>query len=137
MLWRRCCAPELMPTRSSPLSFLLALRSSPPAPRVPQRSRMIALGERFEAGVTRVISKHGLPWIVKRLGCRVEYWFAPAAPKNGAEAAAAADADLDRFMHLAALNRGILMTVWPRRACTVDFVELRVSVLLHGLRDAG
>jgi hypothetical protein len=38
--------------------------------------------------------------------CRVEYWFRPVAPRNGAEAAAAIDADLDRYMHTAALNRG-------------------------------
>lgn len=36
---------------------------------------MIRLGERFEAGVAGVIRRYRLPWIVKRLGCRVEYWF--------------------------------------------------------------
>jgi len=152
--------------------------------------RMIALGERFEAGVLGAIRRYQLPWIVKRLGCRVEYWFRrvrvllvgciimrvgvswvvfparlsdtetisinhgshhfplthpanpqplsppanaqpppanpnpspllppththdadrPTPPRNGAEAAAALDADLDRYMHLAALNRGILLT---------------------------
>lgn len=66
--------------------------------------------------MSAVIRKHNLPWIVKRLGCRVEYWFRPAAPKNGSEAAAAIDADLDRFMHLAALNRGILMTPFHNMA---------------------
>ncbi len=34
----------------------------------------------------------------------------PTPPRNGGEAAAAIDPDLDRYMHLAALNRGILMT---------------------------
>ncbi|KAI8466121.1 MAG: pyridoxal phosphate-dependent transferase [Monoraphidium minutum] len=80
------------------------------------RARMIALGERFEAGVATVIADHGLPWIVKRLGCRCEYWFAPEPPRNGGVAAAAADADLDRFMHLAALNRGILLTPFHNMA---------------------
>ena len=37
--------------------------------------RMLELGERFEAGVTEVIRRWELPWIVKRLGGRVEYWF--------------------------------------------------------------
>lgn len=77
---------------------------------------MIALGERFEEGISAVIHEHNLPWIVKRLGCRVEYWFRPTAPTNGAQAAAAIDADLDRFMHLAALNRGILMTPFHNMA---------------------
>jgi glutamate-1-semialdehyde 2,1-aminomutase len=32
--------------------------------------QMIALGERFETGVQRVIDEHALPWHVVRLGCR-------------------------------------------------------------------
>ena len=52
--------------------------------------------------------RHRLPWNVNRLGCRAEYWFRPQAARNGAEAAAAVDPPLDRFMHLWALNRGIL-----------------------------
>lgn len=78
--------------------------------------RMEALAERFEAGVAAAVARRGLPWIVKRLGCRVEYWFSPEAPRNGAQAAAAVDADLDRFMHLAALNRGVMMTPFHNMA---------------------
>lgn len=40
----------------------------------------------------------------------------PVPPRNGSEAAAAADAELDRFMHLAALNRGILLTPFHNMA---------------------
>jgi glutamate-1-semialdehyde 2,1-aminomutase len=78
--------------------------------------RNIALAERFEAGVQAVIDEKKLPWIVKRLGCRTEYWFRPTPPRNGGEAAAAVDFELDRFMHLAALNRGILMTPFHNMA---------------------
>jgi glutamate-1-semialdehyde 2,1-aminomutase len=60
--------------------------------------------------VQAVIDEYGLPWVVKRLGCRTEYWPRPTPPKNGGEAAAAEDPVLDRFLHLFALNRGILMT---------------------------
>jgi glutamate-1-semialdehyde 2,1-aminomutase len=73
-------------------------------------ARMIPLGERFSAGVEGVIGEKRLPWIVKRLGGRSEYWFRDRPPRNGGEAAAAVDPELDRYMHLAALNRGILMT---------------------------
>lgn len=73
-------------------------------------ARTIPLAERFAAGVEDVVAEHRLPWIVKRLGARVEYWFRETAPRNGGEAAAAVDPVLDRYMHLAALNRGILMT---------------------------
>jgi glutamate-1-semialdehyde aminotransferase len=44
--------------------------------------RMIALGERFEAGVAETIERHGLPWHVTRLGCRVEYLFRPDRPRS-------------------------------------------------------
>jgi len=79
-------------------------------------ARTIPLAERFEAGVRSVIEEFELPWIVKRLGCRAEYWFRPTPPRNGAEAADAVDAELDRYMHLAALNRGILMTPFHNMA---------------------
>jgi glutamate-1-semialdehyde 2,1-aminomutase len=76
----------------------------------------IPLAQRFTAGVKSVIAEMELPWIVKRLGCRAEYWFRPSPPRNGGEAAAAADAELERYMHLAALNRGILMTPFHNMA---------------------
>ena len=78
--------------------------------------RMIALGERFEAGVAEAIKRHDLPWHVTRLGCRVEYLFRPERPRNGSEAAAGGDAELDRFIHLYALNRGILLTPFHNMA---------------------
>ena len=76
----------------------------------------IPLAERFQAGVEGVIAEFGLPWIVKRLGCRAEYWFRPTAPRNGGEAAAAGDFELDLFMHLFALNRGIMLAPFHNMA---------------------
>ncbi|HEY9786300.1 MAG TPA: aminotransferase class III-fold pyridoxal phosphate-dependent enzyme, partial [Candidatus Obscuribacterales bacterium] len=76
----------------------------------------IPLAERFTSGVEGVVAEFGLPWIVKRLGCRVEYWFREQPPMNGSEAAAAVDFEMDRYMHLAALNRGILMTPFHNMA---------------------
>ena len=73
-------------------------------------SKAIALQEKFTEGVESVIKEFNLPWIVKRLGSRSEYWFRPTPPRNGGEAHAAVDPELDRYMHLFALNRGILMT---------------------------
>lgn len=75
----------------------------------------IPLAERFAAGVAGVIAEHDLPWHVQRLGCRAEYWFCPP-PRHGADAAAAIDEDLDGFMHLWALNRGILLTPFHNMA---------------------
>lgn len=78
--------------------------------------RMLPLAERFEAGVMAVIREWDLPWIVKRLGGRVEYWFRQTPPHNGSQAAAAMDPKLDRYMHLFALNRRILMTPFHNMA---------------------
>jgi glutamate-1-semialdehyde 2,1-aminomutase len=78
--------------------------------------RMIALGERFERGVADAIERHGLPWHVTRLGCRIEYLFRPERPRNGSEAAAGGNALLDRLIHLYALNRGILLTPFHNMA---------------------
>ncbi len=79
-------------------------------------ARMFRLAERFEAGVTATIAEQGLPWVVQRLGARVEYWFRDKPPANGGEAAASSDPELDRYMHLASLNRGILMTPFHNMA---------------------
>jgi glutamate-1-semialdehyde 2,1-aminomutase len=79
-------------------------------------TKAIALQKQFTAGVEGVIKEFDLPWIVKRLGNRSEYWFRPTPPKNGGQAAAAIDHELDRYMHLFALNRGILMTPFHNMA---------------------
>jgi glutamate-1-semialdehyde 2,1-aminomutase len=78
--------------------------------------RMIGLGERFEEGVRDVIGSRGIPWHVVRLGCRVEYLFRPDPAHDGAEAAAGQDEDLDPYIHLFLLNRGILMTPFHNMA---------------------
>jgi glutamate-1-semialdehyde 2,1-aminomutase len=78
--------------------------------------RTIALAGRFTSGVEGAIREFGLPWHVTQLGCRAEYWFCEERPRNGGEAAAAVDLDLERYMHLAALNRGILMTPFHNMA---------------------
>jgi glutamate-1-semialdehyde 2,1-aminomutase len=78
--------------------------------------RTIPLAERFVAGVDATIRSFSLPWHVVRLGNRAEYQFRPTPPRNGTEAEAAMDLDLDRFLHLYCLNRGILMTPFHNMA---------------------
>jgi glutamate-1-semialdehyde 2,1-aminomutase len=77
--------------------------------------RMIPLAVAWTDGVKNAYEAAGLPWHVQRLGCRAEYWFCPP-PKTGADAAAAVDHELDSFLHLYALNRGILMTPFHNMA---------------------
>lgn len=78
--------------------------------------RMIPLAARFARGVEDTIRREGLPWHVVRLGARVEYRFCPKVPRNGAEAAAGKDRELDQLMHLYALNRRILLTPFHNMA---------------------
>jgi glutamate-1-semialdehyde 2,1-aminomutase len=80
------------------------------------------LAENWTDGVRKAYEKRGLPWSVQRLGCRAEYWFCPP-PKNGAQAAAAMDHDLDAFMHLWAINRGVLLTPFHNMALFSPFHE--------------
>ena len=74
------------------------------------------LGERFTAGVQASLDAFDLPWSVSRLGARAEYRFARPAPRTGAESAAAADDELDAYLHLALANREILMTPFHNMA---------------------
>jgi glutamate-1-semialdehyde 2,1-aminomutase len=78
--------------------------------------KMMPLAVRFNDGVAAEIKKHGLPWNVQRLGARAEYTFCQRAPRNGGESAAAADFELERFLHLYALNRGVLLTPFHNMA---------------------
>jgi glutamate-1-semialdehyde 2,1-aminomutase len=77
---------------------------------------MTARGVRFTDGVERAIADFGVPWHVTRLGCRAEYLFGPVRPRNGSEAHEASDFALERYMHLHALNRGVLLTPFHNMA---------------------
>jgi glutamate-1-semialdehyde aminotransferase len=78
--------------------------------------RMLPLGARWADGVDSVIHAHDVPWHVTRLGARAEYHFMPDPPRTGAEQAANADPDLERFLHLWAMNRRVLMTPFHNMA---------------------
>ncbi|MGA5299861.1 transaminase [Nucisporomicrobium flavum] len=70
----------------------------------------------FADGVRAIIERHALPWSVSRLGARVEYRFADPAPRTGTESAACADAELEDFLHVYLLNRGVLLTPFHNMA---------------------
>ena len=82
----------------------------------PAFERMIPLAESWAGGVQEAIDKFELPWHVARLGCRAEYLFCSKPPRNGTEAHDAMDFDLERFMHLYAMNRGVLLTPFHNMA---------------------
>jgi len=102
--------------------------------------RMIPLAARWTEAVAKAIGDFELPWGVTRLGCRAEYRFASRTPKNGTEAHAAMDFELERFMHLYAMNRGILLTPFHNMALmspatSKEDVDQHTKVFRAAVRD--
>jgi len=102
-------------------------------------SRMIPLAERFAAGVEQAIASNRLPWHVVRLGARAEYGFCSPPPRNGGQAHAAWDAELDEYTHLNAINRGILLTPFHNMALmcpatTAGDVDRHTGVFAEGVQ---
>jgi glutamate-1-semialdehyde 2,1-aminomutase len=77
---------------------------------------MIELADRYTAGVRNVLATRGLPWSIVQLGARAEYRFCPSPPLDGGSAAAAADLQLDEYLHLHLANRGVLLTPFHNMA---------------------
>lgn len=94
---------------------------------------MIPLATRFTEGVNQTIEKYNLPWSISQLGARAEYRFINPAPENGTAAAASQDDDLDVYLHLFMLNRGVMMTPFHNMALmcpntTVEQVDLHTQL---------
>jgi glutamate-1-semialdehyde 2,1-aminomutase len=70
---------------------------------------MEAGAARLAAGLTTVIARRGLPWHVVRVGARVEFICAPGPLRNGTEAAAAHQPEIEGAVHLGLVNRGALI----------------------------
>jgi glutamate-1-semialdehyde aminotransferase len=66
--------------------------------------------------VQEIINEFNIPWQVSQLGCRAEYSFRATAPRTGKEAADADDFELQQYLHLHAINRGVLMTPFHNMA---------------------
>jgi glutamate-1-semialdehyde 2,1-aminomutase len=93
-------------------------------------AHMLRLAEAWTDGVAQGIRSAGLPWHVTRLGCRAEYLFGPDRPRNGSQAAELEDFSLQRFTHLYALNRGILLTPFHNMAL-ISPATTDAQVALH------
>jgi glutamate-1-semialdehyde 2,1-aminomutase len=77
---------------------------------------MMALCDRFVAGVRGALAEHDMPWSIVQLGARAELAFAPDPPRNGTSSAALHDAELEDALHLYLLNRGVLITPFHNMA---------------------
>jgi glutamate-1-semialdehyde 2,1-aminomutase len=102
--------------------------------------RMIRLCERFTGGVEAAISEHGIPWTIVSLGARCEYRYSPEPPRTGAESAAAGDPQLDEYLHLYLMNRGVLITPFHNMALmcpatTEEQVDRHTQVFGDGVAE--
>ena len=105
----------------------------------PAFERMIPMATRWKAGVEKAIKDFGVPWHVTQLGCRAEYLFAAKEPRNGTEAHDAMDFELERYLHLYAMNRGVLLTPFHNMAlmCPAtapDDIDHHTKVFRDGVR---
>ena len=77
---------------------------------------MVPLANAWADGVQAGIDAVGADWHVTRLGARAEYSFSGTPSRNGQEAHDADDFELQQYLHLHALNRGILLTPFHNMA---------------------
>jgi glutamate-1-semialdehyde 2,1-aminomutase len=77
---------------------------------------MLALCDRFVAGVRGVLAARGVPWSIVQLGARAELCFAPEPPRSGGASAALHDGPLEDALHLFLLNRGVMITPFHNMA---------------------
>ena len=73
-------------------------------------AHMITLCGELADGLRACIARHQLPWCVTQVGARCEFQFGATPPTNGTQAEAMFDAELEHLIHLALLNRGVLIT---------------------------
>ena len=102
--------------------------------------QMIKLATIFTKDVQNAIAKYDLDWSVSQLGARTEYRFTKPAPINGGEAARASNAELDEYMHLYTINRGIMMTPFHNMALmcpqtTMQDLQLHNEVFNQALAE--
>lgn len=91
---------------------------------------MIHLATAFTDGVNELFDRYELPWSINQLGARAEYRFARPYPINGTAANESADAELEDFLHLYLVNRGILLTPFHNMALMCPTTTLE-DVNLH------
>ena len=125
-------------TLSGHLTGLAAMRTTLETLMTPAvYAGMLARGARLADGLERLIGIRGLPWSVSRLGARCEIQFSPVLPRNGKEAAACFDEPLAAWLHLALLNRGVLLTPFHMMMLVSPATQdAQIQRLLDALADA-
>jgi glutamate-1-semialdehyde 2,1-aminomutase len=79
-------------------------------------AHMIGLATVYTEGVQDVLDEYAVPWVIVQLGARAEYRFCAEVPGTGNQSRAAHDAEIEEYMHLYTLNRGIFITPFHNMA---------------------
>ena len=77
---------------------------------------MLALADKLVSDLRSLIARHELAWHVSHVGARAEFTCAPLRAKNGSEARAAMDHELEALLHLMLANRGTLLAPFHNMA---------------------
>jgi glutamate-1-semialdehyde 2,1-aminomutase len=93
-------------------------------------AHMVDAATMFTRGVQKTVDRSGVPWSVSQLGARSEYRFASPAPRDGSSSAAAGDEELDEYLHLYMINRGVLITPFHNMALMCPTTS-QADVQLH------
>jgi glutamate-1-semialdehyde 2,1-aminomutase len=94
---------------ANPLQFA-AMRATLEAVMTDENyAHMDALAARLQAGLQKAVDRNRVPWHVARVGARVEFICAPGPLRNGTEADAAHAPALEAAIHVALVNRGVLI----------------------------
>lgn len=73
-------------------------------------AHMISSAESLSTNLKSLFSNHQLPWSVTQIGARCEFQFCALPPRTGRQAEAAFHDALEKCIHLALLNRGVMIT---------------------------
>lgn len=103
-------------------------------------NRMIPLASRFTEGVDAALDEFRLPWHIVQLGARAEFRFSAEPPKNGGQSVKLADAELEDYLRLHSINRGVLRTPFHNMALmcpetTEADVDRHTEVFRESLAD--
>ncbi|MBA3910713.1 MAG: aspartate aminotransferase family protein [Rhodobacter sp.] len=94
---------------ANPMQFACLLATLAEVMTPKNYAHMEAGAERLSKGLRKSIDRHRAPWHVVRVGARVEFICAPGPLRNGTEAAAAHQPQVETAIHTGLLNRGSLI----------------------------
>lgn len=95
------------------------------------------LAEKLERGIAELITKHGVPWHVVRVGLRAEIVNSERPPKNGTEALMFAHSEVEHALHLYCLNRGVVITPFHNMMLICPETKGKHVALLLDVLDEG